>query len=145
MNKNKINNQFVIKYDFTDNGILSLFEKFFQKNDIFSSLMQMISKLNEKSLEDEKIKIYGEQYLTKPKNYQTNEKILRESKARAAKKVSKCEFFESFNVVYQEFSCRDLKVFFQIQLDEPISISSESFNVDNPSLNVPKGLFDGIS
>uniref|UniRef100_A0AC34RJQ3 Uncharacterized protein n=1 Tax=Panagrolaimus sp. JU765 TaxID=591449 RepID=A0AC34RJQ3_9BILA len=70
----------------------------------------MISKLNEKNLEDEKIKIYGEQYLKKPKNYQTNEKIIGDSKARAAK---------------------------EIQLDEPIPISS-GFNVDHSFSSVPK-------
>ena len=73
---------------------MSMLGSFFQKNDIVASLMNLVSKVGERALEDEKIKIYGDEYVQKQniRAYTTNQRKLVDPgavRAQSAKEVSK--------------------------------------------------------
>ncbi|KAE9550439.1 hypothetical protein FO519_006354 [Halicephalobus sp. NKZ332] len=86
-----------------------MFGRFLGNNDIVTSLMNLVSKVGERALEDEKIKIYGDEYIQKQgvRGYTTNQR--RRVNSGAAKAESAKE----------------------VQLDEPIPIPTESFSVDS--------------
>ena len=73
---------------------MSMLGGFLEKNGIVASLMNLVSKVGERALEDEKVKIYGDKYIQKQnlRQYTTNQRKLMDSgtpKAKSAKEVSK--------------------------------------------------------